>query len=272
MTGAELTSSLREVLAAWPSTWPGIPRIFESCITRLGGLHARSTAHRRLRGLQVCAGQLVPLAEKLGRDMAAVGREPAYHSRLHTGLALVSLTALISSQRRVMRAGPVAVTETEYLLMLAMLSHDIGHRGGRNEFAEEIERKTVEIIQPALTLSRVGRTDQARIKRLILRTDPRYVPRTHAIAQQRPFNLNHSVWQCVLIQEADVLASALPEIGEFLTGLLAEEWAGFDAELAKKLTSRAGRIGFLRNGALFSSPASRYLGLSNLVTAQLRVL
>ena len=203
--------------------------------------------------------------------MKKAGREPAYHSRLHTALALVSLTALLLSQRKLSLSNQGSISETEYLLMLTMLSHDIGHPGGRNSFPEEIEKTAIDLIRPILKTFGISKTDRERVEAIILRTDPRHVPSTHDIARTKAFNIEDNLWQCVLIQEADVMASALPQIGTFLTSLLAEEWGKIDRELSRQLNSLEGRVGFLERGALFSSPASYTLGIPDAIEKQLKV-
>lgn len=105
----------------------------------------------------------------------------------------------------------------------------------------------------------------------LIRTDLRHVPSTHDIARTKAFDIGDNVWQCALIQEADVMASALPEFGSFLTGLLAEEWEKFDRELARQLTSLEGRVGFLEKGALFSSLASYALGVPDAIEQHLKL-
>jgi len=271
MKRSELTAALQNVLNAWPHKWPGIPVAFESCVKYLGDVPKGRMRTKRMAALIKSSSALAARAENLGFEMREAGREPAYHSRLHTALALVSLTALIVSQRKLSGSDQRSISETEYLLMVTMLSHDIGHPGGRNSFPEEIEKTTIDIIRPVLETFDVSSSDRERIEAIILRTDPRHVPSTHDIARTKAFDIEDNVWQCALIQEADVMASALPEFGSFLTGLLAEEWEKFDRELARQLTSLEGRVGFLERGALFSSPASYALGVPDAIEQQLKL-
>ena len=222
MKRSELTAALQNVLNVWPRNWPGIPMVFESCIKYLGDVPKGSALSKRMSALRKCSCAVAERAENLGLEMKKAGREPAYHSRLHTALALVSLTALLLSQRKLSLSNQGSISETEYLLMLTMLSHDIGHPGGRNSFPEEIEKTAIDLIRPILKTFGISKTDRERVEAIILRTDPRHVPSTHDIARTKAFNIEDNLWQCVLIQEADVMASALPQIGTFLTSLLAE--------------------------------------------------
>jgi hypothetical protein len=272
MTFAELTFAFNNVHSVWPGKWPGIPLLFDSCVRYLGGVSNQIPRNSRIKALQKCANRIAGMLEIVGANAEHTGVEPAYHNRLHTGLALVSLTALLDSNRKQVQHPPNSLTETEYLLLLTMLSHDYGHPGGRNNFPAELEQKTLELITPVMKSSGLSKSDQKRIGEIILQTDPVSVSAAHAKAKKLAFDINKFEWQCVLIQEADVLASALPEIGKFLTECLAQEWSCFDVELASGLLSPEGREGFLQHGALFSSPASNALGIPEVVSRQLAAL
>lgn len=272
MTFLELSFAFENVRSVWPGKWPGIPLLFDSCVRYLGGVSDQIPQNSRIKALEVCASRIALMHEIVGVNAENADREPAYHNRLHTGLALVSLTALLDSSRKQMQCHPHSLTETEYLLLLTMLSHDFGHPGGRNNFPMELEQKTLELIKPTMQSSGLSKSDQKRIGELILETDPVRVSAAHVKAQKLSFDINKFEWQCVLIQEADVLASALPEIGQYLTECLAREWSNFDAELASGLLSSEGREGFLQYGALFSSPASGALGIPELISRQLEAL
>jgi len=269
MSVDNVTRALQRLLDVWPTQWPGLPFVFESCLLRLGGVPTGHLMTPRMAALQGAGRQLAGQAENMGRQMAQQDSEPRYHNRLHTGLALVSLTALLAARIERGNGKATTVSEIEYRLLLTMLSHDMGHPGGRNVFLEEIEKKSVALVQPVLMSNGVSEGDREWICWAILQTDPRHVASAHAQAIQRPFQIEDDGWQCVLVQEADVLASALPGIGDFLTTCLADEWAFSGVALANHLLSRAGRDAFLRNGALFSSPASHQIGMPAFIAAQL---
>ncbi len=272
MTFSELTLAFENVRSVWPGKWPGIPLLFDSCVRCLGGVSDQIPRNYRIKALQKCANRIARMHEIFGVNAKNTAAEPAYHNRLHTGLALVSLTALLDSNRKQVQHPPNSLTETEYLLLLTMLSHDYGHPGGRNNFPAELEHRTLELITPVMKSSGLLESDQKRIGKIILQTDPVSVPNTHIKAQRLAFDINNFEWQCVLIQEADVLASALPELGKFLTECLAQEWSNYDVERASGLLSPRGREGFLQYGALFSSPASNALGIPEVVAGQLEAL
>jgi hypothetical protein len=73
----------------------------------------------------------------------------------------------------------------------------------------------------------------------------------------------------VLVQEADIVASTLAVTGTDLTRSLAQEWESDQPAMAKTLLTVEGRLRFLEYGALFSSPASRWMGIQQARQAQI---
>ena len=172
MTFAELTFAFNNVHSVWPGKWPGIPLLFDSCVRYLGGVSNQIPRNSRIKALQKCANRIARMHEIVGIEAENAGVEPAYHNRLHTGLALVSLTALLDCNRKKEQCPSKFLTETEYLLLLTMLSHDYGHPGGLNNFPAELEQKTLELITPVMKSSGLSKSDQKRIGEIILQTDP----------------------------------------------------------------------------------------------------
>jgi len=89
---------------------------------------------------------------------------------------------------------------------------------------------------------------------------------------QRPFSIEDQAWLQVLANEADVLASSLPDYGESLGEALSREWAEKNADMAKSVISPAGRLYFLEKVAIFSTPGSHSLGLHQLREMQIEAL
>ena len=67
-------------------------------------------------------------------------------------------------------------------------------------------------------------------------------------------------WLCVLLNEADVMASASSKYGPELGESLAQEWRLIDFPGHNSVASLEGRKHFLKQ-LIFSSPASLVLGL-----------
>jgi hypothetical protein len=71
----------------------------------------------------------------------------------------------------------------------------------------------------------------------------------------------------ILLEEADILASCLPNTGPALGESLKQEWQKAEFAAASTVATPAGRRVFLRN-ALFSSPASLDLAIPQKVSQQ----
>ena len=204
--------------------------------------------------------------------MAREGREPAYHSRLHTGNALVALLALLLVQRDIDACPADHLTQAEALMLLAMVGHDALHTGGRNAFPTELEQRSLAHIEPLLVHCGVCLEDMDTVRRLILLTEPTRVKTHHQATQNTAFNIADLMWQATFIQEADILASTLPELQAQLTRDLSDEAAGDNPAWSAELLTPLGRRLFLENAALFSTPAAHKLGLNDLVKHQLAAL
>jgi hypothetical protein len=268
MTLDDLIRTLRRLREPWPMQWPGLPVVFAACVAQLdqGWGARRSVPVMTLlqSGLGIAAS-----LETLGAQMAAGGREPAYHSRLHTADAMVCLTALLMKQRTLDGRERAAMRHAEAMLLVTMVGHDALHDGRRNSHACELEQISVDYVLPILRANGVRDQDCHGVGELILATDPQRVSRQHALAQRRPFGLNSRLWQSVVIEEADILASALPEFQAALTQQLAAEWARYEPASSRSLLSPGSRQRFLRQAACFSSPAACALGLPELVQRQI---
>jgi hypothetical protein len=72
-------------------------------------------------------------------------------------------------------------------------------------------------------------------------------------------------WLCVLLNEADVMASASAKYGPELGQSLAQEWLLIDFPLHSSVASLEGRKNFLKQ-LIFSSPSSLVLGLGERIS------
>jgi len=103
-----------------------------------------------------------------------------------------------------------------------------------------------------------------------LHTDPTLTAGVHQDCQGKVFDLADTRCLCLLAVEADILTSALPDLGPQLTQFLAQEWAPHYPQAAQNLLLPKARVGFLKHQVLFSSEPSVRLGLPALVHAQLQ--
>jgi hypothetical protein len=102
---------------------------------------------------------------------------------------------------------------------------------------------------------------------IILATDPRYLPTLldKIISED---NLQRSDYLSMLMIEADLLASALPNKGKILGERLSEEWQLTNPEAAVSVKTDKGRLYFLEH-IRFISPQSHALGIEDIRKASI---
>ena len=268
MSIKELQANFVSLRECWNVQWPGLPTVMNNCLSRLGhqppllmDLHTQS--------IHDCIHGVAQLIEHDGQVRASLNQEPDYHNRLHIANTLVALTALLILQRQFSGDARCVPSHTEWLAMLTMLSHDLLHDGSVNIRKSQIEARSVHHLEPLMNEFGVAPSDQHIMKTIILSTDPTLVKACHEKIKNRPFSIEDVDCLTVLIQEADIMASTMPEVGPLLTKQLASEWSKAKCPGVHALNTLSGRIDFLRNGALFSSPASHLLGVDAVKSAQL---
>ena len=262
-----LEVSLLNLRTCWPHGWPGLPLVFERCLEQLGfNLQPHATG---LQAVTRCALEVAEWLEREGRQQSQLGLEPAYHNRLHMADTLVSLTLLLKVQRQLASATSPTTRRHEWLALLAMLAHDLLHDGSVNQYPTQLESRSAKALKPLMQQHGMSRQDQRVVEHLILKTDPQCVRQTHAEVAGRPFVLEDMDCLAVLVQEADIVASTLAVTGTDLTRSLAQEWESDQPAMAKTLLTVEGRLRFLEYGALFSSPASLWMGIQQARQAQI---
>lgn len=271
-TLADLHAGLVRLRASWPNDWVGLPVIVANCLGQLGyreGLSLSATG----RAIRDCMAAVAASIEADGRQRHQHGCEPPYHNRLHIADTLHSMTSLLLATRDAQqRALTGAPSDAEWVLMLAMLAHDFGHPGRVNQIPGEIEAHSVSEMQPLMRSAGVPEAVMDLVGELILMTDPARVRPHHEAMRGRAFDLDDAGCMAMLLQECDILASAMPGIGIDLTRQLANEWGRFSEAMGASLLMARSRITFLRNQAQFSSPASHRLGLPAMIAAEIRQL
>ena len=271
-TLADLHAGLIRLRASWPNAWVGLPVIVADCLQRLGhrdGLPLSDTG----RASRDCIAAVAEAIEDDGLQRHRLGNEPPYHNRLHIADTLYCMTDLLlatrAAQQRDLGSAP---SDAEWVLMLAMLAHDFGHPGKVNQFPGEIESQSVHEVQPLMQAAGISEPVRTLIGELILMTDPSRVRPHHEAMRGKAFDLDDAGCMAMLLQECDILASAMPDIGIDLTHQLANEWAKFSDTMGASLLMAKSRITFLRNQAQFSSPASHRLGLPAMTAAEISQL
>ena len=261
-----LELSLGNLRQGWPDAWPGLDLVLQRCWQRLG-MPAQPPSERTARLLDWSL-RVAREVEQDGRRLRAQQQELAYHNRLHIADTLVGMTHLLLACRQVL---PPAADQMhlEALCLAIMAGHDFRHPGGSNAFPGQFENLAVEALRPLMREALLHEQDQSTVERCILLTDPLCVKSSHHSVVNVPFHLADIRCMTVLVQEADILASALPRTQQSLTQGLSQEWAPHNPQAAANLLLPSSRIGFLEHAALFSSPAAIALGLEEIKALQI---
>ena len=267
----ELKTALDGLRSQWTGQWLGLPYVLSDCLARLQHDSNQHPKRERYHKLRRAAGGLASEVEAVHALMAHNGLEAAYHNRLHFADTLWCMTALLLACRQA-SVEPRLQDEQEMLAILVMVGHDFHHDGRVNQHLMEMENRSVTLAAPVLDQFGIAEDDLECMKRLVQHTDPTTVAENHSVALQRPFSIGDQAWLQVLVNEADVLASSLPDYGESLGEALSREWAAKHADMAKSVISPAGRLYFLEKVAIFSTPGSRRLGLQQLREMQIAAL
>jgi hypothetical protein len=265
----DLSASLRNLRRPWPNHWPGLPIVFDRVGQELGlGNPRKGSAVHRLLGFGRAVSELV---EQDGVKRHAQGQEPAYHNRLHIADTLVCMTYLLktSGALNVKGARKPAVAA---MALSIMAGHDFLHPGGSNMQPGELEERAVQDLQPLMAAAGLTLEERQIVKHCIMATDPAQVNGIHLQIRTRPYDLRQTDCLSVLVIEADITASTLPQTALSLTQSLAIEWASQEPKAAEKLLWPQNRLLFLEHTALFSSPAACRLGLNAVKLRQVRRL
>jgi hypothetical protein len=267
----ELKTALDGLRSQWAGQWLGLPFVLSNCLARLQHDSNQHPQLERYHKLRLAASHLAAEVEAVHASMAHDGLEAAYHNRLHFADTLWCVTALLLACRQASVVSRLQ-DEQEMLVILVMVAHDFHHDGRVNQHLMEMENHSVTLAAPVLNQFGIAEDDLDCIKRLVQHTDPTTVAENHRMVLQRPFSIEDQAWLQVLANEADVLASSLPDYGESLGEALSREWAEKNADMAKSVISPAGRLYFLEKVAIFSTPGSHSLGLHQLREMQIEAL
>ena len=256
-------ATLHNLRTKWPNAWPGLPVVLNACIQRLWP-HKRpevgSTSHKLLQAALAMASHMEQVAQE-------TNYEPLYHNRLHTADALTAICLLIQALQK---KNIVVDDEWAAAFLFAVISHDVLHPGGANGFVQEFEQRSAHEMRDIANGLNIDAVWTDRVSELILHTDPTLVGANHDRVKDTHFEMNLD-WACVLINEADILASATSIYGPELGQALAQEWALKNHPLHQVVGTPQGRLQFL-SSLRFSSPAAERFGMANHVAEQITSL
>jgi len=253
--------SLRE---SWTGHWLGMPRVLDECLKflNLRENNLSEAGRSMLSSAQSVAFEIEKNAENLSKLS-----EPKYHNRLHFADALTSMSIQLAILPELKKE---ANKDWMVCALLTCISHDLMHPGQVNRVESEIEKLSVKSLQPILSIHAVPHEWQKVIAAAIIRSDFAIVHHNHENVVGKTFDWNLD-WLCVLLNEADVMASASAKYGPELGESLAQEWRLIDFPHHSSVASLEGRKNFLRQ-LIFSSPASLVLGLRERIAIEIHAM
>lgn len=256
-----LESSYGFLRASWTGNWLGMPFVLIECL-RFLNLQENNLSEAG-RGMLAAAKSVAFEIEKHAENLSEL-EEPKYHNRLHFADALTSMSVQLSILVALKKE---ANQDWIACALLTCIAHDFFHPGKVNLVESEIEKQSVNFLKPILKSHSVPDEWQKIIDTVIVRSDFAVVHQNHAHVAGKSFEWNLK-WLCVLLNEADVMASASAKFGPELGESLAQEWRLIDFPLHSSVASLEGRKNFLKQ-LIFSSPSSLVLGLGERISEEI---
>ncbi len=213
--------------------------------------------------------------EQQGAQQASLQQEPNYHNRQHA-LEVLSAMILLLDQAdtpaylaQPSEAWPDFSQHEKLLLLIAALGHDFCHPGGINQSSAQFEQIAAQRVAEILQINHIVKNDIDFIKNLILATEFCHVPALHASLSDfanKPIPL--ALRASIVLTEADILPSVLPEHGLQLAQQLSQEWQISGVINALDPATKQNHQRFLST-VRFSSPYAIQLGMPDLIRSQL---
>lgn len=197
--------------------------------------------------------------------------EPQYHNRQHAQEVLLAMMMLLEQEQAAQDAGWPSLTEQEKcLLMLAALGHDFMHPGGINQYPQQLEQISAQGVGQVMRQCGLSDADCGFVSQLILATEFSQVASLHQDLRDRDGRqaLDSNLTAAILITEADILPSVLPEHGLYLANKLSEEWQRCGV-IDKPDPSLKNNYQQFINSVHFSSPYAIRLGIEDLFKQQI---
>lgn len=197
--------------------------------------------------------------------------EPSYHSRKHFQDVCLAMTALLDQGNMLIEKSDkknewIISGQESWLLLFCAIAHDFGHNGTANKYPYELEKRSIDLVQEFLDKQPLTLRERKEIigdiEPIILATDPKYFS-TLIDRLNTGRNLDRFNYLSMLMVEADLLASALPNKGKILGERLADEWQLTNPKAAEQVKTNQGRLYFLEN-IRFISPQSQLLNLESI--------
>jgi len=246
-----LLSSYSYLRQSWHGQWPGLVKVVQDCASFL---QLRGTAEdpqtRLLLDLALAVAQQIEAEKGCGIETP----EPHYHNRLHFADSLTTITLQCSLE---VKQGAAPDSAWQAALLLIAVAHDLHHPGRVNRHTSDIESASVNALLPLMTSMNLSEVWIERIRTIVLRSDFSLVRENHARVAGRPFRWDAD-WATVLLNEADIMASASADFGPALSQTLSKEWEAVKFAPYATVATESGRQQFL-SSIQFSSHSARTL-------------
>jgi len=256
-----LEDSYGVIRESWLGNWLGMPYLLQECL-RFLNLHENNLSEEA-RSMLSAAKSVALEIERQAQSLPNF-TEPKYHNRMHFADAITSMSVQLAIL--VERHGK-ANQNWMACAMLTCIAHDFLHPGKVNLIESEIEKQSFNLLKPILSFHTIPKEWQKVIETAIVRSDFSIVHHNHASVTGKNFQWDLD-WLCVLLNEADVMASTSAKYGPSLGESLAQEWQLIDFPLHSSVASLEGRKAFLKQ-LIFSSPSSYVLRLSERISVEI---
>lgn len=210
--------------------------------------------------------------------LASLKVEPTYHSKLHMIDVCLMMTCLLSGEKNLPQENNNSYLwqtshSEKWLLLLSAASHDLGHPGLMNSFPYEIEQNSLHHLESLLVREGYDclQVDDVmqNLRPWILATD--HAQYTQLIKRLEGLTLSHTDCMAMLLVEADLVSSVLPNRGRILTIRLSQEWENLYKKQSEALLNLLGYLRFLE-GLKFISPHSNVFHLSTVLKNTIKKL
>ena len=246
-----LLSSYAYLRNSWQTQWLGLDKVVQDCASFLQiNAIPDDSQTRLLLDLALTVARQIEAEKGCGTETP----EPHYHNRLHFADSLTTITLQCGLE---VQHGAAPDSAWQAALLLIAVSHDFHHPGRVNRHTSDIESASVNALLPLMTSMNLSEVWIARIRTIILRSDFTLVRENHARVAGLPFEWNTD-WATVLLNEADIMASASAEYGAPLSVALSKEWEAIGFAPYATVATASGRRAFLAN-IQFSSYSGRTL-------------
>lgn len=246
-----LLSSFAYLRNSWQTQWLGLAKVVQDCASflQITGT-AEDPQTRLLLDLALTVARQIEAEEGCGIETS----EPCYHNRLHFA---DSLTAMTLQCRLEVKQGAAPDSAWQAALLLIAVAHDFHHPGRVNRHTSDIESASIEALLPLMTSVQLSEVWIERIRTVILRSDFSLVGENHARVAGRRFQWDAD-WATVLLNEADIMASASADFGPALSQALSKEWEAVKFAPYASVATESGRRQFL-SSIQFSSHSAQTL-------------